>query len=71
MVKVYMFTYVMVIFFSILISIANSLFLMCRTNGDCQNLMCFDGEIGACGFPFHVTESEGFGVCGCIRILIN
>ncbi|PNX66532.1 hypothetical protein L195_g055143, partial [Trifolium pratense] len=39
---------------------------MCRTNEDCRYVQCFDdGEIRACGFPFHVTGSEGFGVCEC------
>ncbi|CAJ2666112.1 unnamed protein product [Trifolium pratense] len=45
---------------------------MCRTNDDCRYLPCIDeisgeisGEIPACGFPFHVTGSEGFGICGC------
>ncbi|CAJ2666099.1 unnamed protein product [Trifolium pratense] len=72
MVKVYMFIYPMVMFFSILISIANSVFLMCRTNEDCRNLLCLEADhSSACGFPFHVTGSEGFGVCGCIPILIN
>ncbi|CAJ2666096.1 unnamed protein product [Trifolium pratense] len=66
MVKVYMFIYAMIIFFSNFISITSA---TCRNNMDCQHHLCVEaGDIPIC--IFWVTEPDflrtEFGICACV-----
>ncbi|CAJ2666100.1 unnamed protein product [Trifolium pratense] len=67
MVKVYMFIYTMIFFFSIFISIANT--LGCQNHEDCRDHVCIEADTKpVCAFwiPAPTFIKPESGVCGCI-----
>ncbi|CAJ2666093.1 unnamed protein product [Trifolium pratense] len=63
MVKVYMYIYAMIMFFSVFITITSG--IPCEINSDCRDHVCSEPDIPVCGFLSPV--SPGIGTCGCYK----